>query len=214
MKTVSPILAFVLVMTFIVSLPAQPPPENQRGPGKGRGPGMGRGPGPGGFGPGRGAGRGGRGHQHDARHDADREVFQFLLKHHDKIERTVKNLPDGVETLTESNDPEVAAHIKEHVEWMEYRIKNTHPIRMRDPLFAELFRHTDKIKMIHEDTEKGVRVIETSDDPKVARLIQAHAQVVSKFVKHGFAEAMKNHPVPTDPRAPRQPVKKNQKPAE
>ena len=126
-------------------------------------------------------------------------MFQFLLKHHDKIQRTVKNLPNGVETLTESNDPEVAAQIKEHVEWMEYRIKNTHPIRMRDPLFAELFRHTDKIKMIHEDTVKGVRVVETSADPKVARLIQAHAQVVSKFVKHGFAEAMKPHAVPHSP---------------
>ena len=45
--------------------------------------------------------------------------------------------------------------IKTHVLWMEYRIKNTHPIRMRDPLFRELFQHTDRISMKHEDTEKG-----------------------------------------------------------
>jgi hypothetical protein len=67
---------------------------------------------------------------------------------------------------------------------------------MRDPLFRELFQHTDKIKMNHEDTEKGVRVTETSEDPYVAKLIKAHAKAVSGFVERGFAEAMKNHPVP------------------
>jgi uncharacterized protein len=78
-------------------------------------------------GPGRGQGfRGGRGpgmqgkrqgaEQYDDRHDADREVFQFLLSNHDKIKRTVKELPNGVETLTESDTPEIAAKIKEHVE--------------------------------------------------------------------------------------------------
>lgn len=154
-----------------------------------------------------GAGRGmhGRGmhaEQHDERHEADREVFQFLLSNHEKIKRTVKDLPNGVETLTESDVPEVAAKIKEHVEWMSVRIKDAQPIRMRDPLFAEIFKHTDKIKMLHEDTEHGVRVTETSDDPVVAKLIQAHAKVVTGFVERGFAEAMKNHPVPeTKPRS-------------
>jgi intracellular sulfur oxidation DsrE/DsrF family protein len=129
-------------------------------------------------------------------------VFQFLLSHHDQITRTVKELPDGVETLTESDNPEIAEKIKEHVEWMSYRIENTQPIRMRDPLFAELFRHTDKIVMKHEDTEKGVRVVETSDDPYVAKLIKRHSEVVSAFVKRGFAEAMKNHAVPTNDSTP------------
>lgn len=135
-------------------------------------------------------------HGHDDRDDEDHVVFQYLLQNHEKIKRTVKELPNGVETLTESDVPEVADKIKEHVEWMEYRVENTNPIRMRDPLFAELFQHTDKIKMVHEDTDKGVRVTETSDDAYVAKLIQAHAKVVSAFVERGFAEAMKNHAVP------------------
>ena len=149
-------------------------------------------------GPGRGFGRGpgGPGHGHDPRHDADHEVFHFLLTNHEKISRTVKHLDDGVETLTESADPEIAAKIKEHVQWMQRRVEETKPIRMRDPLFAELFRHTDKIKMQREETRTGVRVTETSSDPHVAKLIQAHADVVSKFVERGFAEAMKNHAVP------------------
>ena len=179
-----------LTMILFVVLAAAPTAFAQRGPGYGRGGGF-----RGGF------QRGFRGgHGPDDRHDADHEVFQFLLTNHEKITRSVTVLPNGVETLTESADSEIAAKIKEHVEWMKHRIENTNPIRMRDPLFAELFRHTDKIKMKHEDTEKGVRVIETSDDPYVAKLIQRHAEVVSGFVKRGFAEAMKNHPLPdSDP---------------
>jgi hypothetical protein len=142
------------------------------------------------------AGQAAPGHAHDDRHDEDREVFHFLLANHKKIKRAVVVLPDGVETVTESDDKEVADKIKEHVHWMEDRVKNTNPIRMRDPLFAELFRHADKIKMAHEETETGVRVTETSDDPYVAKLIQAHAEVVSRFVRHGFNEAQKNHAVP------------------
>lgn len=187
------LLSFLLASVMDSSLFAQGPGRGFRG-----GRGNGGGPPPGrGFGQGQGRGAGqGAGMQHDERHDADHEVFQFLLSKHDQIRRTVKNLENGVETLTESDDPEVAGQIKEHVEWMQYRVENVNPIRMRDPLFAELFKHADKIQMKHEDTEKGVKVIETSEDPYVATLIQEHAKVVSKFVERGHAEAMKNHAVP------------------
>lgn len=164
-------------------------------PGKGRGGGLGPGAG-GGPGAGQGVRRGGQQHGRDERHDAERNVFHFLLQNHSKIKRTVKETPTGVETLTESDSPEVANMIKEHVEWMKYRIDQTHPIRRRDPLFAELFKHTDKIEMVYQNTRKGVRVTETSSDPYVVKLIQAHAKTVSAFVENGFAEAMKPHPVP------------------
>ena len=145
--------ALVLVAVAIMVNVAQAQP----GPGRGQGFRGGRGPGM--------QGKGQGAEQHDDRHDADHEVFQFLLSNHDKIKRTVKELPNGVETLTESDSPDIAAKIKEHVEWMADRIKTASPIRMRDPLFAEIFKHTDKIKMQHEETDKGVRVTETSNDP-------------------------------------------------
>lgn len=188
-------ISLVLSLALLVALPvfAQQGPGAGRGRGQGGG-GLGLGPGRGGGGQ-HGRGAGGR-HGHDERHAEDHEVFHFLLQNHKSITRTVKELPNGVETLTESDVPGVASKIKEHVKWMEVRIREAKPIRMRDPLFAELFRHTDKIKMVHEDTDKGVRVTETSDDPHVAGLIQAHAKVVTGFVNRGFAEAMKNHAVP------------------
>jgi hypothetical protein len=154
---------------------------------------------------GRGFGGGGRGYRggrgggppgRDASFVKDRDDFHYLLQHHDKIERTVTDREDGVETLTESNDPEIAAKIQEHVDAMYNRVEEGRPIHMRDPLFAEVFRHADKIKMRVESTDKGVRVVETSEDPYVARLIQAHARVVNLFIKNGFGEPHKNHTVP------------------
>lgn len=53
------------------------------------------------------------------------------------------------------------------------RVKDGRPIHRRDPLFAELFRFADRIEARYERTVRGVRVIETSQDPYVVKLIQA-----------------------------------------
>ena len=103
---------------------------------------------------------------------------------------------DGVETLTESDKPEIAAKIQEHVAAMYRRVEEGRPIHMRDPLFAEVFRHAGQIELKFDKTEKGVKVVETSKDPYVVKLIQAHAEVVNLFVKNGFEEPPKNHAVP------------------
>jgi hypothetical protein len=191
---------WVLVITVTAMLASQA--IAQRGPGYGRGRGAGR-------------GRGGPPHS-DPRFVADRDVFHFLLQHHDQIQRKVKNIDHGIETTTESKDPEVAANIQEHVHAMYDRVKDGRGIHMRDPLFRELFRHADKIEMKHENTDRGVRVTETSDDPYVARLIQGHAKVVSLFVKNGFSEAHVNHALPaaeTNPVTATSAAKKDSPPA-
>jgi hypothetical protein len=63
------------------------------------------------------------------------------------------------------------------------RVVKVRPIHVRDPLFVELFRHARQIEMKAEKTKKGVKVVETSKDAYVAKLTQAHAQVVDGFVK-------------------------------
>jgi len=146
---------------------------------------------PRGAGLGRGVGRGA-----DDNFAADRDVFHYLLSNHDKIKRKVKNLEDGIETVTESDDEDVASAIQEHVAAMKERVEKMQPIHLRDPLFAALFGQANKIEMKIVNTKKGARVVETSSDPYVAKLIQAHAAVVSKFVANGFAEAQQNHAVP------------------
>jgi hypothetical protein len=124
-------------------------------------------------------------------------TFQFLLDHRTQITRKVTNIASGVETLTESDNRDVAAKLAVHVEAMHKRLLERRPIHMRDPLFREIFRHADKIKLTFEKTPKGVKVSETSKDPYVARLIQAHAEVLNKFLANGHAEVRKNHPVPS-----------------
>ena len=166
------------------------------GPGfmRGRGPGFmrGRGFGPGGrfgFGPGAGAG-------HDDQFATDHGVFFYLLDNRKEIRRKVTNLLDGIETLTESDNPEVAAKIQEHVAAMYERVENQQPIHMRDPLFREIFANAKKIRMEMKETEHGILVKETSEDPYVARLLHEHGKVVSLFLKNGHAELPRNHEVP------------------
>jgi len=148
--------------------------------------------------PGRGM-QGRMGMMGDASHQADMEVFHALLEHRAEIQRTVTQRADGVETLTESDNPEVARLIQTHVNAMYGRVDEARPIHIRDPLFRAVFENAHKITMKQELTDKGVRVVETSDDPWVARLVQAHAEVVNLFVKNGRAEMMKNHDVPARP---------------
>lgn len=145
--------------------------------------------------PGRPFGRG-RGRRNDPQFQADHEVFFFLLEHRNAIRRKVTKQADGVVTVTESNKPEVADQIRDHVASMYDRVENVNPIHMRDPLFREIFRHAKKIKMEMEETPQGVRVTETSEDPYVAELIKAHADVVSLFIKNGHVELHKNHALP------------------
>ena len=145
---------------------------------------------PQGKGPGQGKGK-------DAGHQADMELFHFLLDHRKDITRTVKNLPDGIETVTESTDPKVVEKLQAHVASMYKRIEEKRPIHARDPLFAEVFRNAGKMKMKVENTKAGVKVVETSDDAYAVKLIQAHAEVVNLFIKNGREEMPKNHPVPS-----------------
>jgi len=160
------------------------------GRGRGRGHGTGRGQGGGrGMGAGRGMGP-------DAAMRVDQDVFHYLLERHELIRREVKNLDNGVETITESDDEAVSSMIQEHVAAMHERVKTGRGLRFWDELFVAVFKNHDKIKMVVENTERGVKVTETSDDAYTVKLIQAHAVVVSKFVKRGFDEAHENHPVP------------------
>jgi YHS domain-containing protein len=79
---------------------------------------------------------------------------------------------------------------------MQKLLENKQPIRQWDPLFVELFNNADKIKMEITRTPKGVKVVETSSDAYVVKLMQAHAQGVSEFVQEGMPSMHKTHEVP------------------
>lgn len=126
---------------------------------------------------------------HDERTRAQLLVIHTLFLNHDRIKRTVENLPNGIRTVTESNDSELAELIKKHVAEMGGRVSAGDdpglPIES-DSLHA-IFRNKDKIKTAYETTDKGVVVVQTSDDPQTVAALQKHASEVSDFVQEGMS---------------------------
>jgi len=140
--------------------------------------------------------QGGRGMMGDGPQAADMQLFHQLFEHRAEITRHVIMRDDGIETVTESTNPEVTRLLKAHVASMLARVKEGRPIHQRDPLFVELFKNADQIVVTHEPTVGGVRIVETSKDAYVVKLLHMHADVVSAFLTNGMSEMMKNHPVP------------------
>lgn len=125
----------------------------------------------------------------------DMRSIHGLLTNHEKIARQVEDIPNGVRTVTTSDNPQVAQLIRTHVRQMKARFERDQPIRLMDPVFRELFKHRDKASLAYEDIPGGIRVTHTSDDPQVVLLIRQHARgFVSEAAEQGMRRAM--HPTP------------------
>ena len=114
-----------------------------------------------------------------------------LFDDHEAIRRTVTNLPDGIRTQTESDDPKVAETIKRHVADMLTRVaqKRDPGLPIESPALRAIFENYDKIATNVETTEKGVIVTQTSADAATVALLQTHAGEVTAFVKDGMEAA-------------------------
>jgi uncharacterized protein (TIGR01244 family) len=115
----------------------------------------------------------------------DRDTWQGLLRDHEKIRRRITHLPDGVEAVTESDDPAVAPKIIEHAKAMQERMKVGAQVRVWDAVFAELFEKHGAVTIEVTPTDKGVRIVEHASDPAALTLMRAHALGVSEFVREG-----------------------------
>lgn len=133
-----------------------------------------------------------------ARHQHDQSVFHRMLEHHDALHRELEHIEGGIRAVTTSDDPEIAALIRDHVPAMHQRLEENFTLRRWDPLYVEIFENRDKIHMDVDLLPNGVRVVETSEDPYVARLIQAHGEAVNAFVQQGFQAAQQPAPMPKD----------------
>lgn len=143
-------------------------------------------------------GCGGRSAAEHARHRQDQRVFHHLLDQHAHFSREVEVLPNGIRTTTLADNPELAAQLKAHAHSMHERLQINLPLRRWDTLYAELFRHGRALDMHIEELPNGVRVLETSDDPEVVKLIHAHGRAVDAFVAHGPAASQRPSPMPAD----------------
>jgi len=152
---------------------------------------------PGGMGPGTmefgmGGPMMGRMQHGDASFADDMRLVHAMLFDHNKIKRTVTNLPDGIRTVTESGDPSVARAIKAHVASMEGRLKDGKIFNLFSPTLPVLFENKDKLKTVVDMTEHGSVVTQTSGDAKVVAALQAHAVEVSELARDGMAAMMRS----------------------
>ncbi len=136
-----------------------------------------------------GMGPGMMGMAQDSATMAEMGPIHELIINHDRIQRTVTNLPDGIRTVTESDDPQVALAIKEHVKSMNQRIiaQSDPGLPVESPAAHLILRNGDKVQTTVETTAKGVIVIQTSTDPATVAALQQHAEEVNDLVGGGMA---------------------------
>jgi hypothetical protein len=122
----------------------------------------------------------------DAGSSADMGLVHELLVNHQKIRRTVTKLPDGIRTVTESDDPQVAQAIKAHVASMSQRLDDGREFNIFSTTLPVLFENKDKIRSTVTMTERGSVVTRTSADAKVVAALQGHAAEVTELAQEGM----------------------------
>jgi len=127
----------------------------------------------------------------DASFHDDMQLVHAMLFDHQKIRRSITDLPDGIRTVTESDDPAVARAIKAHVGSMEKRLSEGRIFNIFSPTLPVIFENRDKIKTAIEHTDKGAIVTQRTPDPKVVAALQAHALEVSELARDGMAAMMR-----------------------
>ena len=122
---------------------------------------------------------------------SERNDLHELFANHDKIKRTVTNLPDGIRTITESDDPQVAATIQKHVAEMGKRVEGGRDpgLPIETPALHAIFQNKDKIKTTYETTDKGVIAVQTSTDATAVKALQDHAAEVTDLAQRGMVAA-------------------------
>ena len=125
---------------------------------------------------------------HDAETIAQLRAVHELFLNHDRITRTVTNLPDGIRTVTESDDPRIAQLLKDHVVTMRQRVDtgNDPGLPIESEALHLIFQNYGKIETKVETTEKGMVVVQTSTDAETVAALQQHASEVTDFVKDGM----------------------------
>ena len=104
------------------------------------------------------------------------------------IEREVDLLPNGIRTVTRSDDEEVAAALVSHISGMTNRVaeKDDPRIFIQSPTLDILFERGDRIVTEIEPVEGGLAVIQTSEDPEVVAALHTHAGEVTAMADRGM----------------------------
>jgi len=116
-------------------------------------------------------------------------VVHDLMMNHQKLRRTVTNLPNGVRTITESDDSTMVKQLQNHVATTGVLVEKSQDLDVppASPTLRQLLKRGASITRTVEHTALGVIVTETSTDRVTVSLLQAHAAEVTELVNRGMA---------------------------
>lgn len=105
-----------------------------------------------------------------------------------QITRQVTNLPNGISTVTFSEDAELMGVVVSHVVGMINRVEEGRDpqVFIQSPTLDILFDRRDSIVTEIDMTDQGIVVIQTSNDPEVVAALHTHAAEVSDMVDRGM----------------------------
>ena len=111
-----------------------------------------------------------------------------LFRNFQSLHREVENLPNGIRTITYSDDPEVMDVLISHVAGMIDRVEEGRDpqIIIQSPTLDIFFERNEAITSEISVTDEGIVVIQTSDDPEVVEALQVHAAEVSAMADRGM----------------------------
>ena len=111
-----------------------------------------------------------------------------MFRNFQRITREVTNLPNGIRTVTYSEDPDLMATVVGHVVGMIGRVEEGRDpkIFIQSPTLDILFARRDRIVTEIDTTDAGIVVTQTSDDPEVVAALHTHAGEVSDMVDRGM----------------------------
>jgi hypothetical protein len=122
---------------------------------------------------------------------SDQEVqeLRHLFGRHQDITRRVENLPNGIRTITETDNPRLLPDLISHTVGMIARLEagDDPRVPVQSPTLDILFRNAASISTEIEIIDTGIIVIQTSDDPEVVAALQTHASEVTDLVERGMA---------------------------
>ena len=123
----------------------------------------------------------------------DFEVAELraLYENHKDLTRTVENLPNGIRTVTETDNADLRDALASHIMSMTLRIdeKRDPEIPIQSLTLDILFEKSELITTEMEHTDTGVAIVQTSDDPDVVAALQTHAAEVSDLAARGMQAA-------------------------
>lgn len=119
---------------------------------------------------------------HPDRDEQELALISRLLESQEAIRREIAPIAGGVRTLATAEDPDLAASLRIQLPRIHLRLRESEHLRTWDPLYRALYANRERIEARVEELPNGVVLEEVSDDPRVARWLQQHADLVNTFV--------------------------------